>query len=76
MNCQELLNMHLPNYLDQELLGEVCKQIEEHLAQCPHCRVEVNTLRKTIELYHKMPSGTVPGEVENRLFRVLDLKAK
>jgi anti-sigma factor RsiW len=73
MNCQEVLGKHLPNYLDQDLLGEVCRQIEEHLAQCPHCRVEVSTLKKTIELYHQIPSKDVPGTVEERLFKVLDL---
>jgi hypothetical protein len=63
-------------YLDQELVGEICRQIEDHLLSCQHCRVEINTLRKTIELYHRMPSRELPGEVEDRLFKVLDIKTR
>jgi len=76
MTCQEVLGRHLPSLLDQDLLEELCKQIDEHLAQCPHCRVEVNTLKRTIELYHRMPARDLPGEVEDRLFKVLDLGPK
>jgi anti-sigma factor RsiW len=72
MKCGDV-EVLISDYLDQELLGEVCRQIEEHLAQCPHCRVEVSTLKRTIELYHRIPSCDVPGTVESRLFKVLNL---
>jgi anti-sigma factor RsiW len=75
MKCGDV-EVLISDYLDQELLGEVCRQIEEHLAQCPHCRVEVSTLKKTIEMYHRIPSCGVPGAVEDRLFKVLDLGEK
>ena len=72
MNCKEVLGQ-LSEYLDQEVLGEVCRELEQHIAACQHCRIEVNTLRHTIELYKRMPSTDVPGSVEERLFKVLRL---
>ncbi|MBI5835722.1 MAG: zf-HC2 domain-containing protein [Candidatus Eisenbacteria bacterium] len=72
MKCLDVL-ARLSDYLDQEVAGEICKQLEEHFSACEHCRLEVNTLRRTVELYHTIPSSTVPGEVEERLFRVLKM---
>ncbi|HVP39774.1 MAG TPA: zf-HC2 domain-containing protein [Candidatus Saccharimonadales bacterium] len=73
MNCLDVMG-RLSDYIDQEVAGEVCKELEAHLATCPHCRIEVNTLRRTVELYHRIPSSHVPGEVEERLFKVLNLR--
>ncbi len=72
MKCLDVL-ARLSDYLDQEVAGEICKELEEHFAVCDHCRIEVNTLRRTLELYHSVPSPCVPGEVEERLFKVLKL---
>jgi hypothetical protein len=42
---------------------------------CDNCRVVVNTLRKTVELYEQCSDSVeLPGEVKERLFAKLDLK--
>jgi len=73
-NCRVLLQQ-LSDYLDGELDSELCKALENHLAECGDCTVVVNTLQKTIDLYKKQNEQEVlPGEVRGRLFSRLNLK--
>ena len=48
---------------------------ENHLAECHDCTVVVDTLRKTISLYHTSAANPeeLPGVVRERLFRTLHL---
>ena len=55
--CQELLGQ-VSDYVDGELEDALCAEIEAHLADCPDCRVMVDTLRRTISLYHAPVSYT------------------
>ena len=50
MDCQDVLDQ-LADYLDDDARSELCRQIEEHLARCRDCQVEVDTVKKTIVLY-------------------------
>ena len=71
--CKQLLG-NLSEYIDGDLQAELCAEIEEHLKDCDNCRVVVNTLRKTIELYKETTSeADLPGEVRERLFLKLQL---
>jgi anti-sigma factor RsiW len=68
------LKEQLSEYLDGQLESEVCAEIERHIRGCDNCRVMVDTLRKTITLYRDYGRAEVPGEVHQRLTRVLDLE--
>jgi anti-sigma factor RsiW len=70
--CQELC-AHLSEYLDGEAAAELCAAIDAHLATCPNCRVVVNTLDRTVRLYHDLPSAALPADAAARLYAVLDL---
>ena len=70
--CQHLLE-HMSDYLDGEAPAELCAEIERHLAGCADCRVVVDTLRKTITLYHELPRPELPPEARLRLYHALDL---
>ncbi len=70
--CDEL-RPALPDYLDGVAREDICRAIEAHLAGCPECQVQVDTLKKTITLYRAAPSEPVPGDVHQRLVRVLNL---
>ncbi|PWH14597.1 MAG: hypothetical protein DDG60_07540 [Anaerolineae bacterium] len=73
MSCQQLL-ASIGDYVEGDLAPELCQEIERHLAACDHCRVVVDTLNKTITLYHASAHETeVPSEVRGRLFQVLKL---
>ena len=52
MDCQDVLDQ-LADYLDSDVREELSRAIEQHLTNCRDCRVEVDTLRKTILLYHQ-----------------------
>ena len=71
--CQNLLGQ-LSDYVDGEASQALCREIERHLADCENCRVVVDTLRKTVMLYQTRGCDPLPGDVEERLYRVLDLK--
>lgn len=72
-HCQDMLG-NLSEYIDGELAAELCAHIERHLETCPDCRIVVNTLRKTIDLYHtESEMDDLPGDVRRRLYTRLDL---
>ena len=70
--CRHLLGQ-LSDYVDGEASQAICKEIEHHLAGCDNCRVVVDTLRKTVTLYQTRGPDLVPDDVQERLYRVLDL---
>ncbi len=70
--CAEL-QAYLPEYLDEQAKESICRAIEEHLAACDHCRIVIDTIKKTIALYRDAPPETVPDQVHQRLIKVLNL---
>jgi len=70
--CRELV-VQLSEYIDGELEAALCAELETHLAECPNCRVMVDTVRKTITLYHSYGTPELPSDVQDRLYRVLRL---
>lgn len=73
MDCQEIFDS-LSEYIDEELALKTCREIETHLADCENCRVVVNTLRRTVTLYHSIPAESVPGDVRLRLHKMIRME--
>jgi len=72
-NCQELLGS-LSLYIDGELPPELCRELEQHLAECDNCRVVLNTTKRTIDLVHvPLENPDLPEDVRERLFKRLNL---
>lgn len=71
-DCQYLLG-DLSNYLDGEASDELCAEIEQHMANCEDCRIVVDTLGKTVRLYHDLPQPSLPADARERLYHSLDL---
>ncbi len=71
-SCRHLLD-ELSDYLDEAASAEMCAEIERHLTDCADCRVVVDTLRRTIQLYHELPSPALPEAARERLYKSLDL---
>jgi anti-sigma factor RsiW len=72
-NCRHLLNS-LSDYVDGQLGENLCEELEQHLADCENCRIVVDTLRKTVYLYHETAApATIPPDVRERLYMRLDL---
>ncbi len=72
-NCSEYIRQ-ISDYIDGELPPEVCAALEAHLHDCVNCRIVVDTMRKTIELYHMTAEeAALPEKVHDRLFAKLNL---
>lgn len=73
-HCHDFLK-NLSEYVDGELDPEMCAELERHLCSCERCRVVVNTLKKTVELYHdESADASLPDGVRERLFVRLNLE--
>ena len=66
MDCTEVIEQ-LSEYLDPGARAELCREIEEHLSRCRHCRVEVDTVRKTIVLYQSDREIRIPYVATSKL---------
>jgi predicted anti-sigma-YlaC factor YlaD len=71
-NCKSLLGS-LSDYVDGTAQEEFCQELERHLADCEDCRIVVDTLKKTVYLYHSSTDTTLPLPVRERLFKRLNL---
>ena len=73
-NCRQLLGS-LSEYVDGELSDELCSVLEEHIEDCKDCRIVVDTLRKTVNIYHMTSEPEVlPGDIRKRLFKSLKIE--
>lgn len=73
LSCKQLL-ASISDFVEGDLSPELCQELERHIAGCEHCRVVVDTLNKTITLYHTTAQETeVPSTVRGRLFETLKL---
>jgi anti-sigma factor (TIGR02949 family) len=72
-SCKELLSS-LGDYVDGSLGEDLCLEIEKHMKGCNRCRVVVDTMKKTVELYHQSEEEQpLPTDVRERLFLRLKL---
>jgi predicted anti-sigma-YlaC factor YlaD len=61
--------------VDGELSNELCNILEHHMEDCEDCRIVVDTLRKTVNIY-QMTAETeeLPGDMRQRLFKSLKIE--
>lgn len=69
--CRDFFNQ-LSDYIDGELAVSLCSELEHHLADCPNCRVVVDTTRKTVSLYRRFGQAELPARVSERLWQVIE----
>jgi anti-sigma factor RsiW len=73
-NCRQLLGS-LSEYVDGELDEELCGILEHHLEDCEDCRIVVDTLRKTVYLYHATTEvEDIPADIRKRLYKSLNIE--
>jgi anti-sigma factor (TIGR02949 family) len=71
--CRKLLGS-LSAYLDGELDESLCAALEKHMETCEDCRIVVDTLRKTVYLYHATSQNeTLPSDIRARLYKSLNI---
>lgn len=61
--------------LGEDIDEEICAEIAEHMAQCPDCRMQIDSVKETVYLYRKDfdKATALPGDVKERLYKVLSL---
>ncbi len=72
LSCQEVLDQ-LSDYLDEAARAELQGAVDQHLGACSHCRVEVDTLRRTVLFYRHEERIEFPVELSTKLQHALEL---
>ena len=73
-DCRKLLGS-LSEYVDGELSEELCSVLEHHMEDCEDCRIVVDTLRKTVNIYHMTAEAeTMPSDIRQRLYKSLNIE--
>ena len=66
MNCGQV-RRQLPPFLDEELSGRKRDALASHLASCPACRAELETLKADMELIEQVPAPELSPFVVTRV---------
>ncbi|MDI6740464.1 MAG: zf-HC2 domain-containing protein [Candidatus Edwardsbacteria bacterium] len=71
-HCRRMVSA-FSDYIDKDMREAVCRKVDEHLKDCPDCRVYLDTLNKTITLYRDLGDVAVPRDIQSRLFATIRL---
>lgn len=74
-DCRSFME-RLCEALDEDISSPICQELQEHLERCPDCSTQVDTIKRTVEIYRALPTKCVPKEVEERLRLRLNLPQK
>jgi anti-sigma factor (TIGR02949 family) len=70
-DCRKLLG-EICDYVDGELPADLCRKLEQHLKDCPNCRVMLDSLTKTIRVFREGTEEPLPEELKESLRSALD----
>ncbi len=65
-HCLEMFEK-LSEYLDGELDGVTCQDIEKHIKECVPCFVCLQTLKRTVDLCKQAGNRSVPKNFSKKL---------
>jgi anti-sigma factor RsiW len=71
--CREIYQ-HICDNLDEDLSSPRCKQIKRHIDACPDCRAYLDSLKKTVILYRKLPVPPVSRSAHANLLKSIRLE--
>jgi len=69
-DCRKLLG-EMSDYVDGELSADLCRELEEHLQDCPNCRVMLDSLTKTIRVFREGNEEPLPESLKASLKQAL-----
>lgn len=73
MECLDTIDQ-ICEALGEDINSPLCKEVEQHLKNCPHCCAHVDSVRKVVRLYQRDGDQDVPEAVDARLWKVLNLQ--
>ena len=65
MTCTEFLSK-MTDYFDGTVEQTLLVEIKEHLCECHHCEVVVNTTQQTIRIYRDHQVYELPDDLRER----------
>ncbi len=68
LDCRSVLR-ELETYLDDDRAAIIRKDIEEHLGQCSHCRVVMDSTRHTLKIITACDTFELPESLSERIMR-------
>ena len=75
VTCTEFL-AQLDDLIDDEVNRTLRADLEEHLRECEHCEITLNTTRTTIQIYRKHEIYELPDDVRERLEKAIMSKCR
>jgi hypothetical protein len=75
MKCSKFL-VELTDLLDEVLDDDLRRELDAHMALCPHCKVVYVTTRKTIQIYQDHQLYDMEPELRQKLEAAILLKCK
>ncbi len=63
--------------MGEDIDNPICEKLAQYMEECPDCKVYYDSVRKVIKLVRSCEEEqSVPEDVSDRLFKVLNLKSK
>jgi len=75
VTCTEFLAL-LDDLIDNSVSTELRAEMQAHLQGCEHCKVTLNTTRKTIEIYRSNEIYELPASMRDRLHAAIMARCK
>jgi hypothetical protein len=66
----------LDEMLDQDAAIPLRADLEQHLRECEHCEITLNTTRKTIQIYRSHKLYELPDDLRERLHKAILAKCR
>jgi len=73
ISCKEVAK-HICGELDEQVNSPRCREIKKHLESCPNCTAYLDSLKKTVRLYHDYPCPSLTPKRRKELFTILKMK--
>jgi hypothetical protein len=64
----------LSEYLDENIGGELRRELETHVSECPNCWVMFDTTKKTLQIYKGLEPEPIPTGLHSRLMNALQAR--
>jgi anti-sigma factor RsiW len=75
VTCTEFLAL-LDDLIDDSVSTETRAELQAHLGNCDHCKVTLDTTRKTIEIYRSHEIYDLPQGLRERLHAAIMARCK
>jgi predicted anti-sigma-YlaC factor YlaD len=69
LSCQEVVEL-VTDYLENALLPEMRKRLEEHVAECPGCETYIEQIRQTISMLQQIAQEQVAPATKQELLQL------